>query len=63
MQYDIVRELGIRVIEVPDLDRAAVYVHGAGIGLVRSGLDAHSEHRAAAWLFAQALEARLPTTY
>ena len=52
--FELVRCFGVRVVEVPDLDRPVIYVNTHSIALVRAGMDAVALAAASEWLMAQA---------
>ena len=52
--FDLVRRFGIRVVEVPDLPRAVIYLHWYDLALVNADLDPQTRAVAADWLLSEA---------
>lgn len=53
MEFDIVRQLGVTVIEVEGLPRLVSYVDDVGVVLVRAGLDHAMREHCARWLLSE----------
>lgn len=54
MEFDLVRRIGIKVVEVDGLDVCVAYVPERHVALVRTGLEAIARTQAADWLLAEA---------
>jgi hypothetical protein len=48
--YHLARRLGVRVVEVPDLDEPVLYFDEVNVALVRESLTAQSQEEVADWL-------------
>lgn len=57
-----VAEFGTIVVDVPGLRRDVIYVTEDDVALVRAGLDPACRVRAAAWVWARALDRRTAMT-
>lgn len=53
MEFDLVRRMGVRIIEDPELDVDICYVEDRHLAIVRGGLDLTTRQQAADWLLAE----------
>lgn len=58
MEFDLVRRLGVPVVEVPGMKRKVCFVEDVEVGMIREGLDHEDRIEAAWWLFAEATRHR-----
>ena len=57
MQFDLVKRLGVTVLEVPGLDVDVAYVARHNVALIRCGLDPCARQKAADWVLEEATQA------
>jgi hypothetical protein len=57
VEFSIVRDMGIKVLEVPDLNARVCYVEGEDVALVRQGLSHEDRQECADWVLLEATTA------
>lgn len=62
MQFDLVRRLGITVVEVPELDVDVAYVPRHHVALVCMGLPPIAREKAADWILTAATSPQASST-
>ena len=54
MEFDLVKRLGVKIVEVDDLDVDVAYVPRHGVALLKAGLSDYELAKAADWILEEA---------